>query len=69
MTEGVEFQIRKAEFIKSYKEYLALLEEFQLSDAHDVSILEQLAKAHSKAAIESIAFTNFLESYIHKHST
>jgi hypothetical protein len=69
MTEGVEFQIRKAAFIKSYKEYLALLEEFQLSDAHDITILEQLAKAQSKTAIESKAFTNFMELYIHKHST
>ena len=66
MTKGIEFQIRKAALINSYKEYLDLLEDFQLSDAHNINVLETLAKAHSKATTKSMALTNFLSTYREK---
>ncbi len=66
MTKGIEFQKRKAELINSYKEYLALLIDFQLSDAHNINVLEELAKAHSKATTKGLAFTNFMSTYKEK---
>src|SRR3954467_2764714 len=66
MTKGVEFQMKKSELINSYKEYLALLEDFQLSDAYNINVLEELAKAHTKATTKGIALTNFLSTYREK---
>jgi ribosomal protein S17E len=66
MTKGVEFQKKKAELINSYKEYLTLLEDFQLSDAHNINVLEELAKAHAKTSSKSIAFTEFMSSFREK---
>ena len=66
MTKGVEFQKTKAELINSYKEYLTLLEDFQLSDAQNINVLEELAKAYAKATTKSMAFTNFMSAYKEK---
>ena len=66
MTKGVEFQIKKAELINSYKKYLTLLEDFQLSDAHNINVLEELAKAQTKATSKGMAFTNFMSAYREK---
>jgi hypothetical protein len=66
MTKGVEFQKMKAELINSYKEYLALLEDFQLSDAQNINVLEELAKAHAKAITKGMVFTDFMSVFREK---
>jgi hypothetical protein len=66
MTTGIEFQKKKAELINSYKEYLVLLEDFQLSDARNINVLEELAKAHAKATTKGMAFTDFMYTFREK---
>jgi hypothetical protein len=64
MTEEQNFNNRKEKLIDSYMEYISKLNSLSLADVSNLEKFREMTISHSKAATESIVFTEYIQTHI-----
>ena len=64
MTEEQDFNNRKEKLIDSYMEYISQLKSLSLADVSNIEKFRDMSLSHSNAASASMAFSEYLQTYL-----
>jgi len=64
MTEEQDYNHRKEKLIDSYMEYISQLKSLSLADVSNIEKFRDMSLSHSNAASASMAFSEYLQTYL-----